>query len=217
MPHGIDREPTRSARTPLPEPPPFQRRLGARGRLAGNAALLLVLPVAAAAGAFGPEAPQRILRVAAVFAVLMLVFRIIGKRELGRLSPFELVTLMLIPESVSSALQNEGSLVAALTGLSTLFLLVLVTSVLAHRFEIVEKVVEPQSTLLVDHGRILVQALNEERIHPEELFSEMRKQGIGDLQEVRWALLESSGQITFVPSTTAGREGRSNDDGPGPV
>jgi len=147
----------------------------------------------------------------------MLVFRIIGKRELGRLSPFELVTLMLIPESVSSALQNEGSLVAALTGLSTLFLLVLVTSVLAHRFEIVEKVVEPQSTLLVDHGRILVQALNEERIHPEELFSEMRKQGIGDLQEVRWALLESSGQITFVPSTTAGREGRSNDDGPGPV
>lgn len=199
--------------TPLPEAPAFERRLGARGRLTRNAALLLALPLAAGAGLLGSDASGRVVRVAAIFAVLLLVFRVIGKRELGKMSPFELVTLMLIPECVSDALQSQGSVVAALTGLSTLFLLVLVTSVLAHRFEAVERIVEPRSTLLVDHGRILTEALNDERIVPEELFTEMRKQGISDLKGVRWAVLESSGQITFVPTVTARKD---SDDGPGP-
>jgi len=197
--------------TSLPEPPAFGRRIGAPRRLAGNAVLLLVLPAAALLGLLGPEAPSRMLRVSVIFAVLLLVFRVIGKRELGRLSPFELVTLMLIPECVSSALQSEGSLVAALTGLSMLFVLVLLTSVLAHRFPKVEQVLEPRSTLLVDQGRILDQALNDERIVPEELLSEMRKQGIAELSSVRWAVLESSGTITFVPRPNAAKA-----DEPGP-
>jgi uncharacterized membrane protein YcaP (DUF421 family) len=95
--------------------------------------------------------------------------------------------------------QSEGSVLDALTGLSTLFLLVLVTSVLAHRFERFERAVEPGPTLLVADGRVLEDALNEQRIVVDELMSEMRKQGILELSEVRLAVLEGSGNITFVP------------------
>jgi uncharacterized membrane protein YcaP (DUF421 family) len=171
--------------------------------IAGMVAML-VLPVLAATGVLGHEALDRVLRVLLVFVTLLVVFRLIGKRELSKLSPFELVTLMLIPEVLSNAVQSEGSLVHALTGLSTLFLLVLVTSVLAHRFERFERMVEPGPTLLVADGRLLENALNEERIVADELFSEMRKQGIAELSEVRYAVLEGSGNITIVPKHPTG-------------
>jgi uncharacterized membrane protein YcaP (DUF421 family) len=186
-----------------PEPPELRRQFGAPWRLLLVLVVTLSLPVAAISGLIGadsevsPALPA--LRVALVFVTLLFAFRIMGKRELGRLSPFELVTLMLVPEILSSAIQGEGSLLNGLVGLSTLLALVVLTSVLAHRFEKVERVVEAQPTVLVAHGRPIEKALNDERILPDELFSEMRKQGLSDLSDVEWAVLESSGNITFVP------------------
>lgn len=197
----------------LPEPPLLRRRIGAPKRLVAGMVVVLTLPVLATSGLLGHGAFERVLRVAAVFCVLLLVFRVIGKRELSRLSPFELVTLMMVPEVVSNAVQNQGSLLEALAGLSTLFFLVLLSSVLAHRFETVEKLVEPRSTLLIDQGTIIEHALNEERIVADELYSEMRKNGISDASQVRWAVLESSGNITFVPKANSGSAG---DDDAGP-
>jgi uncharacterized membrane protein YcaP (DUF421 family) len=183
----------------LPRAPRLKRKIGAAKRLLAGFVVLSALPAIAATGLLGDGAFERVLRVPIVFAILMAIFRLIGKRELSRLSPFELVTLMLIPEVLSNAIQAEGALLDALAGLSTLFFLVLVTSVFAHRFEGVEKVVEAGPTVLVADGRLLGNAMNEQRIVPDELLSEMRKQGIGDLSEVRWAVLEGSGNITFVP------------------
>jgi uncharacterized membrane protein YcaP (DUF421 family) len=156
------------------------------------------LPVAAFAGLLQPEARRGVLHVAIVFVVLMSAFRILGKRELGTLSPFELVTLMLIPEIVSNAMQGESNLLPQLAALSTLLLLVTTTSALAHRFKSVEKVVSASATLLVSNGKLLEHAMNEERIQPEELYSEMHKQGIEELRDVKWAILEGTGEITFV-------------------
>jgi uncharacterized membrane protein YcaP (DUF421 family) len=180
----------------------------------------LSLPIAALSGALesGTEVPAAMpaLRIALVFAALLFAFRLIGKRELGRLSPFELVMLMLVPEVLSSAVQGEGSLINGLVGLSTLLALVTLTSALAHRFEPIERVVEAQPTVLVEHGRLVESALNDERILPDELVSEMRKQGLSQLSEVAWAVLESSGNITFVPerkSSGTAFEGRAGEPG----
>lgn len=183
----------------LSRAPHLKRKVGAGKRLLAGFLVLIALPATALTGLLGDGAVERVLRVPIVFAILMAIFRLIGKRELSRLSPFELVTLMLIPEVLSNAVQAEGSLLEALAGLSTLFFLVLLTSALAHRFEGFEKVVEAGPTVLVADGRILENAMNEQRIVPDELLSEMRKQGIRDLSEVRLAVLEGSGSITFVP------------------
>jgi uncharacterized membrane protein YcaP (DUF421 family) len=207
----------------LPQPPALRRQIAAPFRLGAALVLTLLLPAGAFAGLLGggaevsPTVPA--LRVALVFTALLLAFRVLGKRELGRLSPFELVTLMLVPEILSSSIQGEGSLVNGLVGLSTLLALVLITSVLAHRFEAVERTVEAQPTVLVAHGRMIQRALNAERIVPDELFAEMRKQGLSDLDEVAWAVLENSGNITFVPERSPSGErprARSTDDGTAP-
>lgn len=186
--------------TSLPRAPKSKRTVGTPGRLIAVVAVLLALPVASAVGVVGRDGWERSTRVLAVFVTLLVLFRVMGKRELGRLSPFELVMLMLIPEVLSNAVQGQGSLLSALAALSTLLLLVLVTSVLAHRFERFEKVVESPPTILVADGHLVEDALNRERIVPDELFAEMHKQGLARLSEVRFAVLEGGGNITFVPA-----------------
>ena len=200
--------------------PRLKRRLGAPLHVAAAIVVTAGLPIAALSGLLGStDSAVPALRVAIIFLILMAAFRLLGKRELGRLSPFELVTLMLIPEVLSNALQGEGSLLKGVVGLSTLLLLVVTSSALAHRFRSFERVVEAEPTILIAHGRVIAKSLNTERILPDELLSEMRKQGIAKLDDVAWAVLENSGNITFIPESHkarngSGSSGSSQDDSP---
>jgi hypothetical protein len=201
--------------TRLPPPPPIARRFAEPLKVGATLVVLAALPAAAFAGLLDGKARGSVVHVAASFAVLTLAFRVIGKRELGRLSPFELVTLMLIPEILSSALQGEGSLFTSIAGLSMILLLVLLTSVLSQRFPAVQQALEPSPTVLVVDGVMLDHNMNSERIAPDELFSEMRKQGLETLDKVRFAVLESSGAITFVPRVQTARRSEEPDLAPG--
>ena len=141
-----------------------------------------------------------VLRVVVIYAVLLFVFRVLGKRELAALTPFELVTLMIVPEIVSQSLSDgDHSLTGAIVGVMTLFTLVFATSALTHRFPRLHDVAESPPKMLVANGKILEQNMNEERVSPEELFSEMHRAGVARLADVRWAILESDGHIAIVP------------------
>lgn len=180
------------------KPPPMRRRWSRPGQLLLTLGALCALPLIAAFGAFGDQARLSVAHVAATYGVLILAFRLMGKRELSQLSPFELVTLMLIPEILSNSVQGQGGLLTSIAGLSAILLLVVATSALSHRFPAVERVLEASPTLLVTHGKLIEENLNRERIAPDEILSEMRKQGIADLSDVRFAVLESGGDISFV-------------------
>ena len=189
----------------LPEPPNMARRIEEPARVFGMLLALAAFPIATLWLDLDSSAQKSVAHVAISFVVLMVAFRVLGKRELGRLSPFELVTLMLIPEILSTALQGEAPLVPSLAGLSTILFLVLFSSVLKQRLEPAQRAMEASPTLLVCDGQLLQKSMNSERIAPDELFSEMRKQGLQELREVRFAVLESSGNITFVPVERDGR------------
>lgn len=173
--------------------------------------ILGTAPVLAAAGILPSEAQKSVLHVCIVYLTLLAVFRLLGKRELGRLSPFDFVTLMLVPEILSNAVQGQETVVSGLAGLSMLLLLVLVTSVLAYRFQPIERVVEAEPALLVADGRLITRNLHVERVQPSEIFSEMHKQGLEDLSQVKWAVLESSGTITFVPKDRPATNGKDDE------
>jgi uncharacterized membrane protein YcaP (DUF421 family) len=164
---------------------------------------LVALPAVILWGSRHEAARQSVLQVSLSFAVLMLIFRVIGKRELSRLSPFELVTLMLVPEVLSNSVQGQDSLLQGLAGVCTLFALVLTVSLLAQRFPSIQRAVESPPIVLVSDGRMAEQAMNSERIAPEELFSEMRREGITELEEIQLAVLESGGRITFLRKARA--------------
>lgn len=184
------------------QPPTMRRRVSAPQTLAVLVGLCLV-PVLAALVDWSGQAGQTACHVALAFVALLVLFRVIGKRELSRLSPFEFVTLMLVPEIVSQVVQGEGNLSASFVGLCTLFALVLITSLLSHRFTSVQQLMESAPTLLVAGGRLLEANMNRERIAPAELIAEMHKHGIANLEDVSWAILEGSGDITFVRRETS--------------
>src|SRR5688572_28556787 len=102
----------------VPAAPKMRRRWVDPRRLLLVLGLLCVLPIVAVAGPLGSQARLSVLHVVATYAVLILGFRLLGKRELSQLSPFELVTLMLIPEILSSSVQGEGTLLPSIAGLS---------------------------------------------------------------------------------------------------
>jgi uncharacterized membrane protein YcaP (DUF421 family) len=139
-----------------------------------------------------------VIRVASIYFILMFGFRVLGKRELSELSPFELVTLMIIPEIVSQALVREAAITNALVGLATLFGLVFGTSLLGYRFKRLGRVIEGQPTLLVLRGKLLEDALHRERLSPDELYEEMHKEGIKHLSQVEVAILETDGKMAFL-------------------
>jgi uncharacterized membrane protein YcaP (DUF421 family) len=148
-----------------------------------------------------------VLRVAFVFVWVLAAFRLLGKRELGKLSPFELVVLLLIPEIFSDALVGEDySMTGAVIGAGTLLTLVFLVSLLSHRFPGVEGVVEGDPTVLVRDGAFCERSMNRVHVSPDEVFAQMRMAGVERLEEVRWAILEADGKISIVP--TSGRSAR---------
>jgi uncharacterized membrane protein YcaP (DUF421 family) len=152
---------------------------------------------------------ETVIRVIVIYLFLMVGLRILGKREFGQLSPLELVSLLLIPELVSSALQSEDfSLVDALVAVSTLLALTVLTSMLLHMSKTAQKVIDGEPIVLVRHGQFSVDAMNRERVTPHEIFSEMHKSGIEYLEQVAWAILETEGTITIVPENQADRDKR---------
>jgi uncharacterized membrane protein YcaP (DUF421 family) len=147
---------------------------------------------------------ETVLRVVFVYILVWACFRVLGKRELTQMSPFELVTLLFIPQLFSRALTRQDySMTNAVIGATTLFTLVFVTSAASYRSKRFSHVVQARPRVLVQRGVLMEEHLNRERIAPEDIFSAMHKVGLERLDEVEWGILESDGKIALIPSRPA--------------
>lgn len=142
---------------------------------------------------------ELLVRVGLLYVFLTLALRLLGKRELSQLSPFELVTLLLVADTVAPALTaGDRSVTGALAAAAALLCLAWLHSVASYTSRRFRRVVEAQPALLVRHGQLLPEALHRERVRPDEIHSEMHKAGIERLSQVKWAILEPDGQMSFV-------------------
>ena len=142
---------------------------------------------------------ETVLRVGFIYLFILVLLRVLGKRELSQLTPFELVMLILIPELVSQALLREDfSMTNAVIAVTTLTSLVFITSALAYKFKRFREIVEGKSSLLVAAGKPVSEAMDRERIPLDEIAAEMRKAGIEQLAGVKWAVLETDGKIAII-------------------
>ncbi|HEY2065630.1 MAG TPA: YetF domain-containing protein [Gemmatimonadaceae bacterium] len=147
---------------------------------------------------------QTVVRVAAAYLLLLIAFRVLGKRELRKMSAFELVTLLFIPQLFSRALTRQDySFTNAVVGASTLLTLGWLSSAISYRFKGVARLLKGEPTVLVAHGALIPDAMDRERITAGELFSELHRVGLVELAQVRWAILETSGTITVIPTPDA--------------
>ena len=140
---------------------------------------------------------ELILRAAAVYVVLFALLRIGGKKHVGDLSPFDLVVLLILSETLQGALiADDNSLIGGLLSAATLLAIVHAVGYVSWRYKKVERILEGTPRVLVRHGHVYRDVMSEERVTHSELIEAMRREGCATLTNVRFALLENDGTIT---------------------
>jgi uncharacterized membrane protein YcaP (DUF421 family) len=139
-------------------------------------------------------------RAVVVFFVVFLVTRVVGRRELSTMEPFDLILLIVTGDLVQQGItQSDYSVTGALTVIATIALLTVALSYLSFKVPRLRPVLEGEPLVLVQDGEVIERNLRRERITIEELLAEARLQQIGSLAKVRFAVLETNGAISFIP------------------
>ena len=140
-----------------------------------------------------------VFRTAFVFLLILVVTRAVGRRELSSMEPFDMILLVVIGDLVQQGVtQSDYSLTGATTVIVTIACLVVATAYLSYRFKRLRPILEGEPIVLVTDGRILERSLHRQRMTVEELVAEARQQQISSLDDVRFAVLETNGKISFA-------------------
>ena len=143
-----------------------------------------------------------VVRAFLAFVFIFLLTRLIGRRELSTLQPFDLLLLVVVGDMLQQGVtQNDLSFTGLVLVVGMFGLLTLALSYAGWRFPRVRPLLEPEPLILVEDGKVIEKNLRKERITAEEVAGEARIQQISSLDDVQWALLESGGRISFIPKT----------------
>ena len=140
-----------------------------------------------------------VLRTIFIFFLILVITRSVGRRELSSMEPFDLILLVVMGDLVQQGVtQSDYSLTGATMVIVTIAVLVVGTAWLSYRFRALRPVLEGNPVVLIADGRILTRNLRRQRITVEELGAEARQSQIGTLDDVRYALLETNGKVSFL-------------------
>lgn len=143
---------------------------------------------------------QIFIRTVLIYVFLIITMRVMGKRQLGELDVGELVITILLSDIASLPITNpEKPILSALIPIATLAILEILTSTLILRSAFVKKLLSSKPSILISHGRLDKSALKKARISIEDLVSQMRQNGLYDLSEVDYAILEENGKMSIIP------------------
>lgn len=141
-----------------------------------------------------------VIRAFFAFLFVVIVTRVIGRRELSSLQPFDLILLIVLGDLIQQGVtQNDFSVTGAILAGGTFAAMTVLFSWLAFRFPRVQPILEGDPVVLVEHGNTIDRNLRSNRITLEELAAQARLQQIAHIEDVDWAVLETSGQISFIP------------------
>jgi uncharacterized membrane protein YcaP (DUF421 family) len=142
-----------------------------------------------------------VLRGLVIYFLLLIVFRISGRRTLSQATPFELVLLLIISEVTQEAMvDGDHSITNAALLILTLILTSLGLSEIKQRFPRVKYLLEGSSVMVVKNGKLLRDRMNEMRVDEDEILEAARAaQGLSALEQIKYAFVEPNGEITLVP------------------
>jgi uncharacterized membrane protein YcaP (DUF421 family) len=140
-----------------------------------------------------------VLRAAFAYVFILFLLRVTGRRELSSMEPSDLILLIVLGDLIQNGVtQSDYSMTGVVLATSTIALLAVATSYLVFKSKRAKSVIEGEPLILLQDGEPIQRNLNGERVTLGEVADEARAQGIGELDEVKWAVLETSGKITFI-------------------
>jgi uncharacterized membrane protein YcaP (DUF421 family) len=138
-------------------------------------------------------------RAAFAFAFILFLTRVIGRRELSSMEPFDLILLIVIGDLVQQGVtQSDYSVTGMAIVISTMALLTVIVSYISFRVPPVRQVLEGEPLVLVENGKPIERNLRRERMNVSEIEAEARLQQFASLEDVRWGVLETNGSISFI-------------------
>lgn len=145
-----------------------------------------------------------LIRTVILYMLLICVIRLMGKRQLGEMEPSEFVVALLISDLASVPMQDLGiPLLYGVIPILTVLGLELLLSILTFHSIFLRKLFCGKPVILIEKGKILPDRLRETRITPDELTEQLREKGVVDLTTVRYAILETNGQISVLVDPAA--------------
>lgn len=141
-----------------------------------------------------------VLRATVAFAFVLLVTRVVGRRELSSLQPFDLILLVMIGDLTQQGVtQNDFSVTGIVLAVGTIAVLTVFVSYSSFRFPRLRPVLDGEPVIVVERGEPIKRNLDRNRITIDELRAAARREGYASLAEVEWGVLETGGQFSFIP------------------
>ncbi len=144
-----------------------------------------------------------VFRAIALFVFVWLVTRAVGRRELSTFEPFDLILIIVLGDLIQQGVtQNDFSVTGAMLAGGTMALMTVLFSWLGFRFTRVQPILEGDPVIVIERGQPIERNLRRNRITLEEVAAQARLNNIAHLADVEWAVLETSGQISFIKKSS---------------
>jgi uncharacterized membrane protein YcaP (DUF421 family) len=141
-----------------------------------------------------------VIRAAVAFLFVLFLTRVVGRRELSSMEPFDLIMLVMLGDLVQQGVtQNDFSVTGLILAGGTIAALTVLVSWANFRFRIFRPALDGYPVILVQDGETIDRNMHRNRITAEELAAAARMQQVEKIEDIRWAVLETSGQISIIP------------------
>ena len=141
-----------------------------------------------------------VLRAIVLYAFVVLVMRVMGRRELSSLGPVDLVLLIVLGDAIQQGLtQDDYSVTGAIIAVSTIAAVQVGVSQLSYRSRCARRLLEGDPVVIIQDGKLIERNMKRERLTEGEVAEEMRGQQIASVEDVEWGILESNGTMSFIP------------------
>jgi uncharacterized membrane protein YcaP (DUF421 family) len=142
---------------------------------------------------------EKVLRSLTVYVFLLVAFRLIGKRQVAQMTPFDLIVLLIISNILQNAMIGpDNSVLGGMIGATTILAANWLVGYVAFSSPRAGRMIEGVPTILVHHGNVIEANMRREDFSREDLLSNLRSQGVFDIKEVRAAILEPSGKLSVL-------------------
>ncbi len=140
------------------------------------------------------------IRTLILYAIVLIAIRLMGKREVGQLQPFELVVTIMIADLASVPMQNIGiPLIQGIIPILALLVGQIIISSLNLKSVVARRLISGKPTVLISNGKIIKDRLKSQKYTIDGLLEELRVAGYYDINDVQYAILEVSGEVSVIP------------------
>lgn len=148
------------------------------------------------------------IRTAILYSLVVIVMRLMGKRQIGELQPYEFVITIMISDLAALPMQDtKFPLLLGIIPIITLLLMKTLLSQLQLKSQFARKIIDGEPTILIFKGKINFLGIKKQQINIDELMEEIRLSGYFDLNEIQYAILENNGQLSILPTSQSSNGG----------